>query len=156
MGKIRSDDHSLQMDKSVKDWLDENNISGGLRRYFHMVSASMMVCPFIEKASVGEMFINMQKVLQTGISAMYPRGGWQPIIDSFYKQDQGTWGNTPKVFCKKIKVKDGKAVGVFVEDKLIKAKIVISIPSHQLVGLLPDRVDDDYVQNVRIIVLLPE
>ncbi len=83
MGKIRSDDHSLQMDKSVKDWLDENNISGGLRRYFHMVSASMMVCPFIEKASVGEMFINMQKVLQTGISAMYPRGGWQPIIEFF-------------------------------------------------------------------------
>ena len=150
MGKIRNDDHTHLLDKSVKEWMDENDISGGLRRYFHMVSASIMVCPFIEKASAGEMLINMQKVLQTGISVMYPKGGWKPIMELLQNKVKERGEIRLKSTVEKIKVKDGKAVGVFVDGKLHEArKVVISIPSHQLSKLLPGRVDDDYIQKCK-------
>lgn len=151
VGKIRGSNQLPElMEKNVEDWLNERNVTGGLRRYFHLVSASMMVCPFIERTSVGEMFVNMQKVLQTGISVMYPRGGWLPMIELFKEKINEQGEIRLKSEVSKVKVEDGKAVGVIVNDELIPAqKVVLSIPSLGLPDLLPDKVPGRYVEKCK-------
>ena len=152
LGQIRKGAHSQELrEKSVKEWLDENNVQGGLRRYFHLVSASMMVCPFIERTSVGEMFENMQKVLQTGISVMYPKGGWQPLINLFKDKIEEQGEIRLKAPVKRLNVEGGKVTGVYVEDEeLISAnKVVLTMPSFELPSLLPDRVDPDFVESCK-------
>ncbi len=151
IGKIRRGAFSEELkEKSVKQWLDENNVKGGLRRYFHLVSASMMVCPFIERASVGEMFANMQKVLQSGISVMYPRGGWQPLIELFKNKIEEQGEVRLKSTVTRLNTEGNKVTGVYVEDEFIPGeKVVLSMPSFELPSYLPDRVPNEYVEKCK-------
>ncbi len=152
IGKIRRGAHSQELkEKSVEEWMDENKVTGGLRRYFHLVSASMMVCPFIERTSVGEMFANMQKVLQTGISVMYPRGGWLPLIELFKSKIEESGEIRLQSPVKSLKVEEGKVKGVnLAEGELIPAaKVVLSMPSFEILDLLPERVDNDFKEKCK-------
>ncbi len=112
--------------KSVQQWMDENNIQGGLRRYFTLVSASMMVCPFIERSSIGEMLINISKVLKTGYSVMYPAGGWQKLIDLYIKTINKNGEIRYKSKVDSIIIEGGRARGVRVGNEIIEAKNVIT------------------------------
>lgn len=149
--RIRKGNHEAVMQQSVADWMAEHNISGGLKRYFHLVSGSMLVCPFVEKASAGEMLTNMKKVLEVGVSVMYPQGGWAPLIKLFAAKinEQGevrTGAAVEKIAVDGIKT----ATGVYVGGELIPAgKVVISLPALQLDQLLAGLVDEAYLQMCR-------
>lgn len=128
--------------KSVEEWLDENNIGGGLRRYFTLVSASMMVCPFIERSSIGEMLLNVSKVLKTGYSVMYPAGGWQKLIEIYIKTINKKGKLQYKSKVNSIIFESGKARGVRVNSEIIEAKNVITcVPVQQLFDSLLDPKD---------------
>ena len=148
--KTKRGDHSPYMETTVAAWLDEKGVSGGLRRYFHMVSASMQVCPFLEKSSAGEMLTNMQKVLKEGISVMYPRGGWKPLFQLWKDtiKRQGEIRTSTKV--EKIALEDNHAVGVVADGELIKAdKVVLSLPAFKLPELLPLGTEPPFVEMCR-------
>ena len=51
------------MDVSLEEWMTRNGITGGIRMYLELLSASVMVCPSVEIASSGEMFRNLQGFL---------------------------------------------------------------------------------------------
>ncbi|HOL17030.1 MAG TPA: NAD(P)/FAD-dependent oxidoreductase, partial [Bacillota bacterium] len=151
--KIRKGNHEVLMQTSVADWMAEHNISGGLKRYFHLVSGSMLVCPFVEKASAGEMLTNMKKVLEVGVSVMYPQGGWDPLIKLFAAKINERGEVRTGAAVQKIAV-DGKknktATGVYVGGEVIPAgKVVLSLPARQLDQLLAGLVDEEYLQMCR-------
>ena len=151
MGRIRRGTEGQELlEETVANWMDDNMITGGLRRYFHMVSASMMVCPFIERTSVGEMLINMQKVLLGGISVMYPKGGWQPLIDLFSEKIKENGEIRLKTTVTKLEVSKGKIKGVYAGDEFIPAKkVVLSLPSLSLPGLLPENTSSTYIDKCK-------
>ncbi len=150
ISKLRKADHSSLVNQSVAEWMDEYNLAGGLRRYFHLVSASMLVCPFIEKASVGELLINTQKVLKVGISVMYPKGGWQPLIDLFVDKVNEKGEVRKGAPVEKVAVTDGKASGVYVKGELIAArKVVLSLPALELDKLLEGVAESSFVETCR-------
>ncbi|MGB4681535.1 MAG: NAD(P)/FAD-dependent oxidoreductase [Dethiobacteria bacterium] len=142
--RIRRADMSGLLERSVASWMDENKITGGLRRYFHLVSASMLVCPFLEKASAGELLLNMQKVLRVGVSVMYPRGGWAPLLDLFtgWIKKRGEIRTGAPV--EKIAYEKGRVHGVYAQGELIPArKVILSLPAQQLGELLENAVAPD-------------
>lgn len=148
IAQIRKGDHETLLHKSVADWMAEHNITGGLERYFHLVSASMLVCPFIEKASVGEMLINMQKVLGVGVSVMYPKGGWDPLIELFTNKINEKGEVRTGAAVEKVALDEAKAAnGVYVKGELLEAKkVVLSLPALHLDQLLAGLVDENYVK----------
>lgn len=150
MIKLRKADHSALVNTSVAQWMHDHNFSGGLRRYFHMVSASMLVCPFIEKASAGELLINMQKVLQVGISVMYPRGGWEPLFDLFSEKIRANGEVRTGAAVEKLAVEGETITGVFVKGELLPArKVVLSLPALELDQLLVGVADDPFINLCR-------
>ncbi|MCP4129914.1 MAG: NAD(P)/FAD-dependent oxidoreductase [bacterium] len=128
------------METSLRDWMEQNNISGGIQKYLELVSASVMVCPFTEKTSAGEMFRNIHHVLTTGHSAEYPAGGWQPIHDATIDMinKNGAIHCSSKV--EEVIIKDGKAVGVIVKGKAHYAdRVVVNLPVQELFSLIPEK-----------------
>ncbi len=126
------------MDVSLEDWMREHGITGGIRTYFELVSASVMVCPFVEKTSAGEMFRNLRKVLVTGHSAEYPAGGWKPIhralVDTIKKSGAIHTGTRVE----SVVFSGGKAVGVKAGGKIHRAdRVVVNAPVQQAVSLIP-------------------
>ncbi len=149
MTRLRRQNFADIKSVSVEEWMDKEGIRGGMRRYFTLVSASMMVCPFIEKSSIGEMLINIQKVLQTGISVMYPLGGWQPLFDLYLRKIKEKGEVRVKAKVDRIVIEDGKAVGVKVGEDLIKGNAVITcIPCQKLFQAILAEEDfpEDYVK----------
>ena len=86
MLKIKKSSFESLMSTPLKKWMNDNGLQGGLRRYFTLVSASMMVCPFIERTSTGEMLLNIRKVLKSGYSVMYPEAGWSPLFNLYIEK----------------------------------------------------------------------
>jgi phytoene dehydrogenase-like protein len=147
ISRIRRADMSNLLDQSVASWLEENKITGGLRRYFHLVSASMLVCPFLEKASAGELLLNMQKVLRLGVSVMYPRGGWAPLLDLFSRWIKKRGEIRTGAPVEKIAWDKNRVQGVYLQGELIPArKVILSLPALQLGELLEGAVAPDLLE----------
>jgi len=53
MIKVRSQDPTAFLDTSVEAWMDRAGVKGGVRKYLHLVSASMQVCPCLDRSSAG-------------------------------------------------------------------------------------------------------
>jgi phytoene desaturase len=123
---------------SVKDWMVERDIRDGLRQYLTLVSASMMVCPFLERSSAGEMFTNVGKVLRSGHSVMYPAGGWEPILTSFETAIAANGDVKLGANVERVVIENHKAVGVECGGETIKGRnIIVSAPVQELFdGLL--------------------
>ncbi len=126
------------LDMSLEEWMREHGVGGGIRAYFELVSASVMVCPFVEKTSAGEMFRNLRKVLVTGHSAEYPVGGWKPIhralVDTIQKRGALHTGTRVE----SVVFSGGRAVGVKAGGKIHRAdRVVVNAPVQQAVSLIP-------------------
>lgn len=137
---------------SVKKWMDSNNIQGGLRRYFTLVSASMMVCPFIERSSTGEMLRNISMVLKTGYSVMYPVGGWQKLFELYIKTINKNGQIKYKSKVDSIIYEGGKVKGVRVGSEILEAKNVITcVPVQRLFDslLTPGDFSEDTVKKCK-------
>ncbi len=136
------------MDVSLRDWLNLNRITGGVRRYLELISASVMVCPFLEKASAGEMFRNLHKVFTTGHSAEYLAGGWKPVYRALIAEieKKGSIHFGEKV--NSVTLGRGKATGVTAGRKKYAAdRVVINLPVQEIFNILPEnRFDGEYVK----------
>jgi phytoene dehydrogenase-like protein len=134
MIKLRKLEQGALLDTSVQDWMDQMGIAGGVRKYLHLVSASMQVCPFIERASAGEMLLNMQSVLQKGYSAMYPVKGWRYIYDTLLAEIKKKGETRTGTKVKRVMVEGGKAVGVELEsgEKIEAGRVVVNLPAQQV------------------------
>jgi len=143
-GKINFDDY---MGKSLKEWLEEMKISDGFARYFQLVSASMMVCPFIEKTSVGEMLHNMEKVARLGHSAEYPKGGWKPIYEIITRTITRNGEIKSGSRVDSVIIEKERAVGVKVGKTTYDARsVIINIPVQEMFSVLPeDLFEPEYV-----------
>lgn len=136
------------MDMSLRDWLNLNRVTGGVRRYLELISASVMVCPFLEKTSAGEMFRNLHKVFTTGHSAEYLAGGWKPVyralINEIEKKGKIHYG----VKVDSVALARGRATGVTIGRRKYAAdRVVLNLPVQELFGIMPESYfDDEYVK----------
>jgi len=120
---------------SVKESLDEEGIKGGMRRYLHLVSASMMVCPFIEKTSIREMLVNLQKVLRRRISVMYPLHGWKPIFDLLIRTIMRSGEIRLQSKVDSVDIEKGAVRGVHIGNDFIEGKsVIVSVPCQEYFG----------------------
>ncbi len=132
----------------VSQWMKENDITGGLRKYFELVTGSMLVCPFMDIASAGELLFNMSQVLKTGKSVMYPRGGWAPLFNFL----QTTINKNGEIRVRSkvagVEIEKDSARGVYLGDEFIEGKnIIINLPVQQLWNVLDkSKFPEEYVE----------
>jgi len=135
MLRVRRKSFETFKNLSVKESLDEEGIKGGMRRYLHLVSASMMVCPFIEKTSIREMLVNLQKVLRKRISVMYPLHGWKPIYDLLTSTIKNSGEIRLQSKVDSVDIEKGAVRGVHIGKDFIEGKeVVVSVPCQEYFG----------------------
>ncbi len=123
---------------TVEEWMRGAGIDGGLRRYFSLVCASMLVCPIPSVASAQALAENIAMVLKTGISVEYPVHCWQtdiiaPLSDAIRKNGEIRTGTKVD----SVIIENGIATGVRIKDTVVNAKnIIIDIPSQELGRIL--------------------
>lgn len=66
---------------SVDEWQKKKNFNEQSKIFLHFITASMLVCPFLERASIGELKRNLMEVVKKRISVSYPVGGWKLIYE---------------------------------------------------------------------------
>lgn len=136
------------MDVSLRDWLNLNSITGGMRTYFELLSGTVMVCPFFEKTSAGEMFRILHKVLVTGHSAEYMTGGWKPVYIALIREIEKKGAIHYGTAVDSVIMRKGKAVGVSAGRKKYSAdRVVINLPAQEIFSIMPERsFDPAYVK----------
>lgn len=111
---------------SVKDWQGSKIFNEPSKLYLRLVTGSMQVCPFLERASMGELRRNLAEVVKKRIAVAYPVGGWKLIFkrltDKIEKQN-GKILTNQKV--DKIIIENKQAVGVKAKEKAFYAKNII-------------------------------
>ncbi len=138
MIKLKIGGHHGLEQYTVEDWLQNEGVEGGLKRYFKLVSASMLVCSMTSIASAKAFAENVGMVLKTGISVEYPSHGWQkdiigPLIDEIKRHGEIRTGARVS----SVILENGTAAGVRVKDETVPAKnIIIDIPSQELGTIL--------------------
>lgn len=142
------------MDVSLRDWLNLNRVTGGIRRYLELLSASVMVCPFIEKTSAGEMFRNLHRVFLTGHSAEYLSGGWKPVYEALTREIERTGAIHYGTKADSVILAKGRAAGITAKRRRHTAdRVVVNLPVQELFTLLPEeRFDRGYVKQCRELV----
>jgi phytoene dehydrogenase-like protein len=140
MVKLRSQDFSSLLDTTVKDWMDEEGFSRGLRNYLILVSASMQVCPFIERSSAGEMLMNMQSVILKGHSTMYPVQGWEYIYDTLIGTIKEKGDISTEAIVNSVIVENGRACGVELEsgERLEADRVVVTLPAQEIFQVIEE------------------
>ena len=136
---------------SLTEFYKEYNIEPILQLYLNQVSSSMMVNPFPDISSVGELLINVKKVLKDG-ATFYPRGGWESFFkaldNAILKNNGEVRLNCPVV---KILVENGVAVGVETKDgKILAKKVISTVPVQELFSILPEQgLNADWVKKCK-------
>lgn len=139
-------EHTMEM--SVAEWFDALDLGTGLRQYFQLLCTSMQVCPFIERASAGEMIANIKKMLATGYSVTYPTSGWRHIfatLSSVIEQNGAIKTNTAVA---RVIVEDGRAMGVELTsgDTIRAERVLLNVPAAEVPALVgEDALPADFV-----------
>ncbi|MBT3221736.1 MAG: NAD(P)/FAD-dependent oxidoreductase, partial [Proteobacteria bacterium] len=140
MLRLKLESQEKLLDTSVEDWMQKRQIAGGMRQYLHLVSASMQVCPDLNRSSAGEMLLNIQSVLKKGRSVMYPTQGWRYIYDVLLDEigRQGQVRTEAKV--KNIVVSNGKIRGVELDngEHIDATMVIVNLPVQQLFQVLDE------------------
>lgn len=135
------------LETPVQAFIDQHDLTGGLRDYVALVAASMQVCPFLERASVGELRRNMQEVLKKRKSVTYMEGGWTEIFQRLQRAVETRGRVEVGTPVEHIVVTDGTATGVKVGGEVHAADLVVSaIPVQDLFSVLdPDTTTPEFV-----------
>ncbi len=132
---------------SLQEWFTANTISGGIKKYFELLSASVMVCPFYHKTSAREMFRILERIIKCGHSAEYPAGGWKPVHESLVRtiNDRGSIIIGKKI--DSVIINNGTAEGVIAGKKKYYAdRIVLNLPVQELFTVIdPKKLNRKYV-----------
>ena len=128
------------MDRSVLSWIEEVGGSEKLKEFAVFLSLGI-VCPFIERASLGEVFDLMRRRIALGNPKTgYPPGGFGVIHKKLTKiiRDYGGDVYTQKE-AREIRVENGKVKGVKFAEGFVEAKIVIcAFPPQMLFNILDE------------------
>jgi phytoene dehydrogenase-like protein len=146
--KMGEDDLRKLYEVSLSEWMKTNKVSSAVERYLRLVAASVMVCPFVDRLSAGETFESMGSILKKG-SVFYPDGGWTSFFNPLIEKIKKSGGDVQiGQEVQSIVVSNNKIIGVKVNNKLIKAKFVVStIPVQKLFTILdPKLTDSSFVE----------
>jgi len=66
---------------SVDEWQKKKKLNEPSRIFLRFITSSMQVCPFLDRASIGELKRNLMEVVKKRISVTYPIGGWKLIYE---------------------------------------------------------------------------
>lgn len=135
----------------VNRWMDENGIKGGLRKYFELVTGSMLVCPFTDIASSGELLFNMAKVLRTGISVMYPSGGWKPLFNFLESKIKENGEIITGTKVTQVVIDGNRVRGVYAGSDFFEGKkVVVNVPVQEMWSFLDEELfPREYVERTK-------
>ncbi|MHA1757582.1 MAG: phytoene desaturase family protein [Promethearchaeota archaeon] len=134
---------------SVKEWEEKQDFNIEGKTYLKLITGSMQVCPFLERASVGELMRNLKEVVKKRISVTYPIGGWKLIFEqliSCINKERGKILTDCEV--KEILIENNEAKLVKTEKGDFKAKmIVIAVPVQNIFSFLDEnKINHDFVE----------
>ncbi|MHA1651416.1 MAG: phytoene desaturase family protein [Candidatus Helarchaeota archaeon] len=123
---------------SIKQWLDHIGADERLNKLFRILSMTLLVCPFLERASLGEFLLNLRHLNITGFG--HPKGGFRQVHQALIWKIRNCGGMIETAQdVKEIIVKDGRAIGVRTHEKEIHSKLVVSsIPVQHLHTILDE------------------
>ena len=126
---------------TVEEWMQSAGIRGGLKRYFNLVCASMLVCPVASVASAQALSENINMVLKTGISVEYPSHGWQkdildPLTEALRRHGKIMTGT----MVDSVVIENNRATGVKINGTVTNADtVIVDVPSQDLGKILDVR-----------------
>ena len=135
---------------SIKQWLDSINASQQIENLFKLLSMTLLVCPFIERASLGEFLLNLRHLNLMGLG--HPKGGFQQVHHALLWKIHKYGGQVQfgtKV--EEILIKNSSAIGVRVGEKELYADLIVStIPVQHLPMILDETLlDTSYLKLIK-------
>jgi len=131
---------------SMEEWFAEKHVSPALQRFFTLMASGLLVNPYMDRASAGEMFRNLFKLIKAGLPNAYPAGGWQFLFDTLARtiEQRGEIRTGSPV--REIIVEGGQVRGAKLDHELVRARnVVAALPAQQLFTVLDrSHVPDDY------------
>jgi len=110
---------------TVKGWCNKQEVSDDLRKVLGILSGSMIVCPDISKASMGELSHHIMEVLRKRFSIGYPEGGFEKIMetleDKILENNEIIYGSQ----LQGITLNKGMVDGAIVNGKRYEAKSIV-------------------------------
>lgn len=129
---------------SVDEWQKKRKFNEQSAIFLKYVTSSLQVCPFLERASMGELRRNLGEVVRKRISATYPLGGWKLIFKRLkdkISKENGKILTNKKVY--EIILENSQAIGVKCENEIFKSKfVVIATPVQEIFNFLDESVID--------------
>ena len=130
---------------SVEEWQKNKKLNEPSRIFLRFITSSMQVCPFLERASMGELKRNLMEVVKKRISVTYPEGGWKLIYNRLTEKIK-TNGEIlidhqvdEILIDNLLQEEDYRAVGVRCGEKKYYAKMVINaVPVQDLFEFLDE------------------
>jgi phytoene dehydrogenase-like protein len=138
---------------SIQQWLNSIDARPRVVQIFKLLALTLLVCPFLERASLGEFFLNLRHLNLNGLG--HPHGGFHRIHQCLLwkiRKCGGTVRTAQKV--DEILVEDNQVVGVRINQEDVHAPLVVSsLPVQQLHTILDRGLLDEpyrsYIRNLR-------
>lgn len=129
------------MDKSILNWIEEEGGSEELKNFLKLLALGI-ICPFIEKASLGEAIDLVKNKMKLGNPPTgYPVGGFKKIHQNLAKFILNAGGkiHTGKEI-KNISIENGKVKEIYLDNEKIKSDIVIcAIPPKDIFSIIDEK-----------------
>lgn len=130
--------------ENILGW-DEERRNKGLGEFLFLCAESMMVCPFEERVSFGEMVEAFMENLKQKISVTYPKGGWKSLFDGFSETIEKNNGIFRNAECTAISFNEGQAISVTLKssdgdeyDVTVNKDVIITVPVQYIRSVLGD------------------
>jgi phytoene dehydrogenase-like protein len=126
------------MGRSIQEWLQEIKAGPRLEKFLRMVAMGI-VCPFLERASAGELFDYIFRGMALGgLPSGYPVGGFGVVHEKLIKIITSFGGRiTTGEKVQKVTVTNGRVSGLRVGSREIKAdRVICAFPCQELFRIL--------------------
>lgn len=136
-------------DKPVREWLESVNGSGALGKFMRLLSLSV-VCPFLDRASTGEVFESIRRRAVAGSNpAAIPRGGFFTALDILADYIRARAGSViTETTVRSINIRGGRAAGVETDSGLFPSDIVVcAFPYSNLFDILDPKLVETGVRD---------
>jgi phytoene dehydrogenase-like protein len=131
---------------------DEERRNKGLGEFLFLCAESMMVCPFEDRVSFGEMVEAFMENLKQKISVTYPKGGWKSLFDGFAETIEKNNGIFRNVECTTISFNEGQAISVTLKSSSgdeyevgVNKDVIITVPVQNIRSVLGELAADSVV-----------
>ena len=153
LARLMLSDPAHYFNVSIKQWLNSIGASPRLERLFKLISLALLICPFLERASLGEVILNLKHLNVTGMG--HPEGGfWQVHQALIWKLNKCGGELRLGTEVKNIVIENNEAIGVQLADEEIQADLIVnSLPVQKLNTLLDESLLNEnyrnYIKNLR-------